>query len=63
MWTLVFEHHEDRTPTQGYEATREDRRGVEKKLRRRPKSFIEKSAIITGEYWLLRYRTTSNLVQ
>jgi hypothetical protein len=23
MWTLAFEHHEDRTPTQGYEATRE----------------------------------------
>ena len=33
------------------------------KLRRRPKSFIEKSTIITGEYWLLRYRTTSNFVQ
>jgi hypothetical protein len=23
MWTLAFRHHEDRTPTQGYEATRE----------------------------------------
>ena len=23
MWTLVFWHHEDRTPTHGYEATRE----------------------------------------
>jgi hypothetical protein len=23
MWTLAFEHHEDRTPTHGYEATRE----------------------------------------
>src|SRR5215813_6949849 len=22
MWTLVFGHHEDRTPTHGYEATR-----------------------------------------
>jgi hypothetical protein len=24
MWTLVFGHHEDRTPTHGYAATRED---------------------------------------
>ena len=24
MWTLDFEHHGDRTPTHGYEATRED---------------------------------------
>jgi len=23
MWTLAFEYHEDRTPTHGYEATRE----------------------------------------
>ena len=23
MWTLGFGHHEDRTPTHGYEATRE----------------------------------------
>jgi hypothetical protein len=23
MWTLAFWHHEDRTPTQGYAATRE----------------------------------------
>ena len=23
MWTLAFEHHEDRTPTHGYEPTRE----------------------------------------
>jgi hypothetical protein len=23
MWTLVVGHHEDRTPTHGYEATRE----------------------------------------
>jgi len=23
MWTLAFGHHEDRTPTQGYAATRE----------------------------------------
>jgi hypothetical protein len=23
MWTLLFGHHEDRTPTHGYEATRE----------------------------------------
>ena len=23
MWTLAFEHHEDRTPTHGYAATRE----------------------------------------
>jgi hypothetical protein len=23
MWTLTFGHHEDRTPTHGYEATRE----------------------------------------
>jgi hypothetical protein len=24
MWTLIFPHHEDRSPTHGYEATRED---------------------------------------
>jgi hypothetical protein len=24
MWTIAFEHHEDRTPTHGYETTRED---------------------------------------
>jgi len=23
MWTLAFEYHDDRTPTHGYEATRE----------------------------------------
>jgi hypothetical protein len=23
MWTLIFPHHEGRTPTYGYEATRE----------------------------------------
>jgi hypothetical protein len=23
MWTLIFDYHEDRTPTHGYEATRE----------------------------------------
>jgi len=23
MWTLAFDHHEDRTPTDGYEPTRE----------------------------------------
>jgi hypothetical protein len=23
MWTLAFEHHEDRIPTHGYESTRE----------------------------------------
>jgi len=23
MWTLAFGHHEDRTPTHGYAATRE----------------------------------------
>jgi hypothetical protein len=22
MWTLIFDYHEDRTPTHGYEATR-----------------------------------------
>jgi hypothetical protein len=24
MWTLAFDYHEDRTPTYGYAATRED---------------------------------------
>jgi hypothetical protein len=23
MWTLIFDYHEDRSPTHGYEATRE----------------------------------------
>jgi hypothetical protein len=27
LWTLAFGLHEDRTPTHGYEATREDRDG------------------------------------
>jgi hypothetical protein len=27
MWTLAFGHHEDRTPTHGYEATREAANG------------------------------------
>jgi hypothetical protein len=26
MWTLAYGHHEDRTPTHGYEPTREARR-------------------------------------
>jgi hypothetical protein len=28
MWTLAFEHHEDRTPTHGYAATREAARAA-----------------------------------
>jgi hypothetical protein len=27
LWTLAFGHHEDRTPTHGYAATREGRDG------------------------------------
>jgi hypothetical protein len=27
MWTLIFPHHEHRSPTHGYEATREGRDG------------------------------------
>lgn len=27
MWTLAFGHHQDRTPTNGYEATREQAMG------------------------------------
>jgi hypothetical protein len=27
LWTLAYGHHEDRTPTHGYEATREARNG------------------------------------
>jgi hypothetical protein len=29
MWTLAFGHHEDRTPTHGYEPTREAAMAVE----------------------------------
>jgi hypothetical protein len=28
MWTLAFGHHEDRTPTHGYEPTREGGMGL-----------------------------------
>jgi hypothetical protein len=28
MWTLAFRHHEDRTPTHGYEPTREGAKGA-----------------------------------
>jgi hypothetical protein len=35
MWTLAFGHHEDRTPTRGYAATREDAMGAFAKSWRR----------------------------
>ena len=35
MWTLAFEHHEDRTPTHGYAATRETARAAFAKSWRR----------------------------
>jgi hypothetical protein len=35
MWTLAFGHHEDRTPTHGYAATREDAMGAFAKSWRR----------------------------
>jgi len=35
MWTLAFGHHEDRTPTHGYEATREAAMAAFAKSRRR----------------------------
>ena len=35
MWTLAFGHHEDRTPTHGYAATREAAMGVLAKSWRR----------------------------
>jgi len=35
MWMLVFGHHEDRTPTHGYEPTREGARIWQKWLSRR----------------------------
>jgi hypothetical protein len=35
MWTLAFGYHEDRTPTQGYEATREAAMGAFAKSWRR----------------------------
>jgi hypothetical protein len=31
MWSLAFGHHEDRTPTHGYAATREDAMAVFKR--------------------------------
>jgi hypothetical protein len=38
MWTLAFGHHEDRTPTHGYAATREAAMtGIRKKLAARMK--------------------------
>jgi hypothetical protein len=40
MWSLIFGHHEDRTPTHGYAATREDAMAAFAKSwrRERPKS-------------------------
>jgi hypothetical protein len=35
MWTLAFSHHEDCSPTHGYEATREDAIGAFAKSCRR----------------------------
>jgi hypothetical protein len=35
MWTLAFGHHKDRSPTHGYEATREDAMTAFAKSRRR----------------------------
>src|ERR1700746_290874 len=35
MWTLAFGHHEDRTPTHGYAATREAAMAAFAKSRRR----------------------------
>ena len=35
MWTLIFGYHEDRTPTHGYEATREAAMAAFAKSRRR----------------------------
>ena len=35
MWPLAFGHHEDRTPTHGYEATREAAMAAFAKSRRR----------------------------
>jgi hypothetical protein len=32
MWTLAFGHHDDRTPTDGYEPTRGRDGGVREKL-------------------------------
>jgi hypothetical protein len=32
MWTLAFGHHEDRTPTHGYEATREAAMAASRKV-------------------------------
>jgi hypothetical protein len=35
MWTLIFPHHEGRSPTQGYAASREDAMGAFAKSWRR----------------------------
>jgi hypothetical protein len=35
LWTLAYGHHEDRTPTHGYAATREDAMGAFAKSWRR----------------------------
>jgi len=42
MWTLAFGHHEDRTPTHGYEPTREGRDGgVREELARAKQTTLE----------------------
>jgi hypothetical protein len=44
MWTLAFGHHEDRAPTRGYAATREDAMAAFAKSWRMGSSKIGKSA-------------------
>ena len=46
MWTLAFEHYQDRTPTHGYAATPETRAGHDALLRERHarESYTPKAA-------------------
>jgi hypothetical protein len=53
MWTLAFGHHEDRTPTHGYAATRKEN------VRKRPCSLEftslaqERACLVTGSMGIL----------
>jgi hypothetical protein len=58
MWTLAFGHHEDRTPTHGYEPTREGRDGsVREELAARVKGVDGLAALLDSEQFRSAPRT------
>jgi hypothetical protein len=55
MWTLAFGHHEDRTPTYGYEPTREAATAASRRIADTPTRSIRKPA----NRWVARLMTAS----